>query len=352
MLAEEALRRATPREAVDALCAIALRDPSGPAARICLESGKRPSDPEECALFLLVTRQIEEYFREDYDFQNLRAAYDHADEKIQGYVMEVVRSGDRRLLGFFGSRKDLTECSEREIRVAVESGLRHQDWAKLFEAFLRMPLKYGFPLLAEFRRSSWAPAAADLKSLYRQALAESDGVKLDPPRKSDATSPVFEKWLQQGCEEQYVRLSEGELLERLKKADPPEGVKIISSLAGKGAKGAGVSQVVANSPHWLVRLAGRACGLVPLDLAMNEATDANYWVNELTNVSPLLEFWPCKATPEDRDRLNAAPREAYVGQLGTVRRVLQLLINYRVTAGEFTAVVYEAGEFAAEFEEA
>ncbi|MCX6625648.1 MAG: HEAT repeat domain-containing protein, partial [Acidobacteria bacterium] len=187
--ADAALRGLTERDSVDALCRIAVRDPAGAAAKICIETRKRPSDQEEACLLLFVTRQLDEYFQEDFEFQGLRQAYDRADEAVKALVMDVVRGGDRRCLGFFGRRKPLSECSESEIQLAIDAGLRHRDWPRLFRAFQELPMKHGFSLIEEFRQSRWEPEQDDLKALYRGVLSEAEGAALPPPPKE--TSPVF-----------------------------------------------------------------------------------------------------------------------------------------------------------------
>lgn len=339
-IAEAALRSLSNPAAVDALCRLAVREPSGLAAKICRDKGWRPSDPEELCLFLFVTRQLEEYFKEDYEFQNLRLAYDRADAAVQAHVMDVVRSGDRRCLGFFGARKPLSECSEGEIKLAIDSGLRHKDWLRLFEAFLQLPLKYGFPLLDHFRSSGWQPDNKELRSLYKQVLQDSQGQCLPEAKKSGAASPLFEQWLAQPA------LGS---VEQLRTAGPREGVAIVAGLARQSA--AGAAEAVRTSPHWLVRLAGYAKGLCQ-DLSQDEVKDDNFWVEALFGSGDLLEFWPGRATPADLDALQSAPREAWTGRYGAIRRVLQGILAYRTTTGEFEEIEIEAGEFAAEFEEA
>lgn len=347
-----ALRGLKERDAVDALCRAAVRQPDGAAAKICIETRKRPSDHEEACLLLFVTRQLEEYFAEDFEFQGLRQAYDGAGDQVKGLVMDVVRGGDRRCLGFFGRRKPLGECSESEIKLAIESALRHRDWPRLFRAFQELPMKHGFPLLDQFRKSGWEPEQEDLKSLYRAALAESDGKPLPPkPPPAKETSPLFDRWLGEGRAGELAKLSEGELVQRLSSATPPEGVKIVAGLASKVQPGSPAAHAVETSGHWLVRLAGHATGLCA-DMARDEVKDDNYWITELVRATPVLEFWPVKATPADLDKLNAAPREAFSGKYGAVRRVLRLLLAHRVTTPEMEEVVFEAGEFAGEFEEA
>jgi hypothetical protein len=358
--AEAALRGLTERDAIDVLCQAAIREPDGLAAKICVETGKRPSDPEDACLLLFVTRQLDTYFQEDFKFQHLHLAHDRATEEVKAHVREVVRSGDRRVLGFFGSRKPLSECSESEISLAIESALTHRDWLRLFLAFQELPLKYGFPLLEKFRTSGWEPERDDLKSLYRGVLAESNGQVLPPFPGGSAsrpypkeTSSVFERWLAEGRKGEWSGLGETELLQRLQAAALPDGVKIVAALATKSAPGSEAARTVRNSPHWLVRLAGYATGLaLPQDLTQDKIKDENHWVNELVGAVPVLEFWPVKATPGDLDALNAAPREAFVGKYGAVRRVLRVLLAHRVTTPEVSEVVFDAGEFAGEFEEA
>jgi hypothetical protein len=143
------------------------------------------------------------------------------------------------------------------------------------------------------------------------------------------------------------------LVQRLASATPPEGVKIVAALAGKVQPGSPAARAVETSGHWLVRLAGWATGLgtAQPDVSRDEVKDDNYWITELVRATPVLEFWPVKATPGDLDKLNAAPREAFSGKYGAVRRVLRLLLAHRVTTPEMEEVIFEAGEFAGEFEE-
>lgn len=352
-IADAALRSTTDRGAVDALCRLAIEEPEGAAATICREAGKRPGDPEEASLLLFVTKQLDAYFKEDFEFQNLRAAYDRANERVRGYVMDVVRSGDRRCLGFFGRRKPLSECSEAEINTAIDSVLKHGDWPRLFRAVLELPPKYGFSLLEHLRKSKWEPENEEQKNLCRALLRESSGEALPPAKPQDATSSVFERWLEQGRTGELAQLGEAELLDRLKNATPPQAVPVVAALASKATPGGEATKVVQGSPHWLVRLAGYATGMCqPTDLAQDGVQDDNRWVRELVHSAAVLELWPARATPADLDALNAAPREAFAGKLGAVRRVLRLLLAYRVTAPEMTEVVFEAGEFAGEFESA
>jgi len=350
-IAEAALRALKDRDAIDVLCNAAIQDPEGSIANICLQTKKRPSSPEQACLFLFVTRQLEEYFKEDDDFQYLRDAYERADPKVKEHVISVVRSGDRRCQGFFGGRrKKLQDCTPEEIRVAIDSALRHKDWSRLFRAFRELPLKHGFPLLVHLRTSAWEPAEEDMKGLLHQALVESKGESL-PKKRQDVSSSLFERWL---SPEGRPTGSEGELLEKLKTCAPPDGVRIVGALAALSSLSPSTAGVIAQNAHWLVRMAGFVTGITATgDINATSSNDTNYWVTEIANVEGILEFWPASATPNDLEKLEASPREAWAGKLGTFRKLLRLLIAQRMDhPGEITPVEFEAGEFAGTFIEA
>ncbi|MFW6163769.1 MAG: hypothetical protein ACODAJ_13450, partial [Planctomycetota bacterium] len=350
--AERGLRHAAPGLGQDALCDEAIRNPGGPAARICIEEGMRHSDHERNCLFLFVTRQLDAYFEEDFEFQALRLEYDRADAAVQGHVMEVVRSGDRRCAGFFGTKsKPLAECSETEIKLALDSWVRHEQWDRLFQACLEMPLKYGLSALEALRGSGWQPDAPELRSVFRQVLADGQGQSVPPPQEPKSESSLFERWLAEGQSDELAGASEADLVKRLEGAEPPAAVPIVAALAAKARPGSPAAKKVQESPHWLARLAGHATGLT-MDLAHDSVEDTNYWVKELATASSVLEFWPGTATPADLEALSAAPAEAWTGRLGGARKVLRTLMGHRITTGVFEPIVVEAHELAGVFVEA
>jgi len=341
---------AQPGPAQDALCDEAIKNPAGPAAELCLRTGKRPSDHERLCLFLFVTRLLDAYFLEDFEFQNLRLQYDRADAAVREHVMDVVHSGDRRCAGFFGTQsKPIAEWSEAEIKLALESWQRHNDWARLFHACLELPLKYSLAVLPLLRRSNWQPESAHLKSMYRQVLADAGDQAPPAPKNPGATSSLFERWLAEGTTGELAKLDSDSLLKRLKTATPPNGVAIVAALAAKKPVAATAEKAVQESPHWLVRLAGYATGLCRTNLTEDRAQDPNYWITELTSATGLLDFWPGKATPADLEALSAAPAEAWTGKLGSARKVLRTILSHCITTGTFQPKIDEAAETAAEF---
>ncbi len=310
--ASQALGSLSSQGAIDALCVQAIKNPAGPAAKICLASGKRPRDHERLCLFLFVTRQLDE---------------------------------------FFGTKsKPLAQCSETEIKLALDSWLRHRDWPRLFQACLELPLRHSFAVFPRFRQSRWEPEADDLRSAYRQILADTDGQAV-PETRPKAESPLFEQWLAEGRSGELAKTNEAELLRRLASATPPEGVGIVAALAAGSKPSPAAVDAVSKSPHWPVRLAGYATGLLE-NLASDAMEDSNYWIGQLASASGVLSFWPGRATPADLDALKAAPAEAWTGRLGTARKVLRTIMGHRITTGTFEEMVVEAGEFAGEFVDA
>jgi hypothetical protein len=134
-------------------------------------------------------------------------------------------------------------------------------------------------------RSGWQPESLDLKSVYQQILADAGDKAPPPAKKPIATSSLFEQWLAQGASGELARLDETALRERLKKATPPEGAAIVAALAAKKPSSSAAAQAVRESPHWLVRLAGHAAGLIGPDLTQDSVQDFNYWITELASAA-------------------------------------------------------------------
>jgi WD40 repeat protein len=166
------LRALPPGRGRDALCELALREPSGTAADVCRECAYRPADTVRESLFLLVTRQLDAYLDQDNEFHNLHLAYEQSDAQIRANVMEVLRSGERRLVGFFGGSKSLKECSEAEIRSACASWTGSGAWEKVLGACLELPLRYGLSLWANLGAHGWEPEDRELRQLCRQVATE------------------------------------------------------------------------------------------------------------------------------------------------------------------------------------
>jgi hypothetical protein len=349
--ATRSLEKAAPGPAQDALCDEAIKNPRGEAAKLCLRTGKRPGDPEHLCLFLFVTalldrRQLDEYFKEDYEFQNLRIQLQRAEAVVRGHIMEVYRSGDRRVQGLIQAQpKTLEELSDGERRMFLESCQRHQDWKRLFDACLKWPVKYSVPALAVLCRSGWEPEQPDLKSVYRQITADAGNLALPSAKQPSATSSLFEQWLARGSTPELVQQDEGLLCEQLRTATPPEGVAIVAALAAHKSLSPSGVKAVQESPHWLVRLAGHAVGIGGPDLVHDDVQDPNYWIAELASAAGVLDFWPGRATPADLKRLAEAPAEAWTGRLGAARRILNTVLQHQNIAVQVADIVVTPDEY-------
>jgi hypothetical protein len=347
--AREVLRSLEAPSLLDALALEAARRPASAAGAIFRETGRLPSDPEEACLLLFVTGQLDRYFAEDDDFRALRLAYERADETVRANVLSVVRSGDRRCLGFLGARKRLPECTEREIFLALQSFFRHGEWPRLLRAFLELPLKYGWHVLRRLEASGWEPEEPELRSLLRQAIAEARSQWTPEASRQGPSCELLDRLLDRGRRGPFSRLEPEDLLRRLAVAEPLQGVSIVAALAPKVAPESVAARRVAESPHWLVRLAGHLTGLTT-DVVRDEVIDPVRWVSVVAPARGVLELWPARATPAHLEALASAPPDAWKGHLGATRRILRALIASRVTTGRFEDLVVEGDPFAGEFQ--
>lgn len=347
--AEQALSSLKSKQAIDALCEFVIHHPEHKVAEICRRCGYRPSNEEDECLFLFVTRQLDEFFKIDPDFTILRIIYEHADDKIREKILDVVRSGDARCQPFaIRPRKALIDCTEQEIKLAVDSCIRHKDWERLFNSALELPLKYSIPVFILLRDLDWTPEKPELRELYEKIKSHLEGVSLKEFKIPNWRSHLFETWIARGKRLEYQLVSEDTLLRRLEAATPVEAVSIVSALAIKATRNERIIQYVRTHPHWFVRLAGLLTGLTK-DIVLDRMMEPNWWINELSGLPGVLEFWPCRATPGDLAKLNYAPPSTYEGEFGKYRAVLREILAYKVTTGTFAEIVIEATPTSAEF---
>lgn len=338
----EALGSGKDSVVADALIQLAIAEPEGALARRCRAARFQHTDDGMNCVFLLVTGQIDAYFAQQDDFQHVRRAYEKGDETLRANIMRVVQSGDRRFQPFFKKGAARHERGEQDIMTEIQSCLRLQDWPQLFELFLEAPMKYGYPLLEQFRNSGWEPPAAPpdadpqtksraeaRRSLYHEALKLSAGKAVPPaaPQGHDTAEAIT---LEGGADGGSATT----LLAALDKATPVEAIPVVAALAQQGRVDEAARKKIQESPHWPIRLAGRLTGLCPQEAFAN---DPVHWVREgmplvAKAMSASLELWPSRATPQDVQQMSALPPQAFEGKLGAVRGVLRLLITSGVKA--------------------
>jgi len=113
-------------------------------------------------------------------------------------------------------------------------------------------------------------------------------------------------------------------MQRLAVAAPHDAVQVVGALAGKIKPGSQEARLVAQSEHWLVRLAACAVGLWSGDTS----ADPNYWVRELAAAASVMDLWPERRTPGVLREMQSLPRDAFTGRLGSKRRIVMELIAF------------------------
>ena len=305
-VARAALESLPEGESQDALCEMAIAEPEGAAAKLCIDRQLRHRKHDRHCLMLVVTGQIDAYLKKDDDFCSLRAQYEQADAKVRARVMEVLRQGDLRCHRFITRpRTKLRDCTEAEIKLALASCLRSGDWTGLFNLSIELPLRFSIPTFQRLADSGWHPESPETESLVKavwEDLKWLNAVRAE--RQPIAGSSVLAKWLAQGSESKLASLDRAELLMRFDQGSPPEGVAIVGALAAKAKPDAEVAKAVSENQHWMVRLAGHVCGLVTPDpMHSQENSDPSY-LNMLPMAQGLLELWPTEATAVDVEKLS------------------------------------------------
>lgn len=323
---------------VDWLCRMAIYAPDSDVAQLCVDACHRCGNPGEHAIYLLSTGQIDCFFRENEYGQDkveeLRRAYEQCDPVVKSRVMHVMHSGDRRWDSYLCCfNKDFSQCSDREIRLRLQSYLKRKDWPALFDAVLLLPMKYGFPLIDKIRNSGWRPNQPLLRSLYFQMMIDSQfrtDTFINRPKKE--SRPLFNRWIEAGNEAKWRDLSEDELLKRIGKAPLSEGVSAVTVLASRPRVSLRARAVVKKNDHWLIRCAGLLTGLTVEEIVKPKEREPVYWEDELSLCVSVLEMWPGEATRADLDVLLIAKVGPYWSRLSAVRKVLCGTIVYWIEA--------------------
>src|SRR5262245_54170008 len=93
--AREWLPQLKREEAREAVCRVVIEEDNAPAREGALAGGYLPKDPHQRALFLFLTEQWERYEGHDFDHRLLRTAYEAADARLRGRLMEKLRAAGR-----------------------------------------------------------------------------------------------------------------------------------------------------------------------------------------------------------------------------------------------------------------
>jgi HEAT repeat protein len=260
-IAAMALRLLKDAGAIDALCELAITDPTAMVANIVKERDFQPqSVSRRCVLFLL-TGQLERYFDLDFEFQHLRAEYQAGDERLRQRIGDVVRrSGDSRLIGLFRAsrqRKLASELTEREAAIVIEVHARNQQWAEIFALLFHIPLSSTIAALDVLGKSGWRPqnevevALLDALLRIRSCI---DQISEKPPASDVILGPVLAKWIARGHSPELRGQAPDTLRKTLHQGAPPEAVAALAALVVNGQNTPDDMEATRTHKHWLVRL--------------------------------------------------------------------------------------------------
>jgi WD40 repeat protein len=127
-----------------------------------------PRDPQQRALFYLLTEQWEQYNSLDFDQSLLRAAYQVSNEWLRRRIAELTRRAGRaefvEVLAGGRQRRRLAEMTDAEWTIILDLLIKEQAWAELWRLAQNAPAVWSVELLRRFlplREQSAAFAGPD-----------------------------------------------------------------------------------------------------------------------------------------------------------------------------------------------
>lgn len=270
-VATTALRSLQERSSIDALCEVAISDPSRPAMSIVKEMDYQPQSVSRRCLLFLLAGQTERYLDLDFEFQHLRAEYQAAAEGLKQRIGEVVRtSGDVRLVGLFREvrrRKLARDLSIREAEIVIEVHARNRQWPEIFGLLFHIPLHSVIIALDALAASGWRPETELEAALLDELLAVRQGtgqLPAAPPPPEVALGPVMQAWVEEGRSPAWTGKAEDKLRGTFIQDPPPEAIRALAALTVSGKTTAVDVESARTHRHWPVRLACLAlCEMAP-----------------------------------------------------------------------------------------
>jgi hypothetical protein len=267
-----ALRRLTNAVAVNALCELAIADPTGAVAAIVKEVGYQPQNIGRRCVLLLLIGQFERYLDLDPEFQYLRMEYRAGNEDLRRRISRVIReSGDTRLNGLFREshrRKPASELTEQETAPVLDGCARNQQWPEIFALLCQIPLVSAVAALDLLGQSGWRPQSPSEAALLDELITLRSAVG-EIPKAAPAPGVVFGTaltgWIERGCSAEFAGQSPDTSRKTMLRGSPPDAVVALAALASSGTIAAGDIDKALTHRHWLVRLACLAlCRIAPL----------------------------------------------------------------------------------------
>jgi WD40 repeat protein len=137
-----------------------------------------PSDPHRRALFFFLTEQWDKYRALDFDQTLLRAAYEAADEELQGRITEKARQAGRvgwvavAIGGRQGRRLGEMVDAEWEAALAVLGG--EERWEEMWWLAQAAPAGWSARLLQRLKGAGWSPQSEGERLGFTELVAFAD----------------------------------------------------------------------------------------------------------------------------------------------------------------------------------
>ncbi len=120
-----------------------------------------PREPQQRALFFLLTEQWERYEALDFDRSLLRTAYQLGNEWLQRRIAELTRHTGRadfvEVLAGGRQRRRLAEMTDTEWSVVVTLLEQEQAWSEMWRLAQAAPAVWSVPLLRRLGETGWQP---------------------------------------------------------------------------------------------------------------------------------------------------------------------------------------------------
>jgi WD40 repeat protein len=156
---------------------------------IAIAAGYAPPDPQQRALFYILTEQWAQYEALDFDQSLIQAVYQTANEWLQNRIATLTRQAGRaefvNILAGGRQQRRLAEMTEGEWEVVFTLLTRQRQWAEMWRLAQAAPADWSVRLLQQLGQVSWQPERADEQAGFAELVAlaaacEAEGLQVSP----------------------------------------------------------------------------------------------------------------------------------------------------------------------------
>jgi WD40 repeat protein len=156
---------------------------------IAVAAGYAPPDPQQRALFYILTEQWDQYETLDFDQSLIQAVYQTADEWLQNRIAMLTRQAGRaefvNILAGGRQQRRLAEMTEGEWEVVFALLTRRRQWAEMWRLAQAAPADWSVRLLQQLGQVNWQPERTDEQAGFAELVAladacEAEGLQVGP----------------------------------------------------------------------------------------------------------------------------------------------------------------------------